>query len=272
MSPLDSCSLENVCHIRHDDSNQCCVTLISSQDLVAGGIRQGLEQHASIFIQDCFNDLNELEKSTGPACYEVVLINARLIQYPLSNFFKQLQESTPRARIIVFAAEADHQFQRSLMRAGVYGFVTMDASVDKLCKAILSVKSGQLWFNKTLLDEIVIDALEFEKMIEHSIKERINVIKEQMTKRESDVFCLVLEGLSTKEIASHIHMSEPTVKQHLTSLFKKFDVNNRSQLILSAFERVCPVTNMIKLFRRTLDSRRINNGDSPIITDPLQEA
>ena len=269
MNQVNACELEKACGISSTNSNECCVALISPKDLVASGIHQGLDQHESIFIQDSFTDFEELKNSTGPACYEVVLINARLVQYPLSDFFAELKKHTPRARVIVFAPEADHQFQKSLMRAGVYGFVTMDSSVNILCKAILSVKSGQLWFNKALLDEIVIDALEFEKMIEHSIKERISAIKEQMTTRESDVFCLVLEGLSTKEIASQIHMSEPTVKQHLTSLFKKFDVNNRSQLILSAFERVCPVTNMIKLFRRTLDSRRINNGDRPLISDPL---
>ena len=117
---------------------------------------------------------------------------------------------------------------------------------------------------------MVIDAIEFERMIEQSIKERIGLLKEQMTGRECDVFCLVMEGLSTKEIAAQIHMSEPTVKQHLSSLFKKFDANNRSQLILSAFERVCPVTNMIKLFRHTLDRRRIENGVLPLISDPLQ--
>lgn len=270
MNQAHACELEHHCGISSDNSEQCCVALISSQDLVAGGIHQGLKKHDSIFIQDSFNDLSELENSSSPACYEVVLINARVIQHPLSEFFNKIKNKTPRARIIVFASEADHQFQRSLMRAGIYGFVTLDASIDMLCKAILSVKSAQLWFNKALLDEVVIDAMEFEKMIESSIKERIHVIKEQMTKRESEVFCLVLEGLSTKEIATQIHMSEPTVKQHLTSLFKKFDVNNRSQLILTAFERVCPVSNMIKLFRRTLDSHRINNGETPLIADPLQ--
>lgn len=267
----ENCTLGKVCPIESSDSGRCCVALLSSQDLIAEGIRQGLEQHGSIFIQDRFTDFESLIKSTKPACYEVVLINARLIQYPLSEFFKQVQNKTPRARFIVFAAEADHQFLKSLMRAGVYGFLPMDASVDQLCEAVLSVKSGRLWFDKSLLDEMVIDAMEFERLIEQSIKERINVLKEQMTNRESDVFCLVLEGLSTKEIAAQIHMSEPTVKQHLTSLFKKFDVSNRSQLILSAFERVCPVTNMIKLFRRTLDRRRIDNGGKPLIADPLEK-
>jgi RNA polymerase sigma factor (sigma-70 family) len=271
MSKRVNCTLDNRCQTEPGDTGRCCVALISSKDLIAEGISQGLEQHDRLFLQDRFTNYNDLLDSTRPACYEVVLINARLIQYPLSDFFQQLQQVTPRARIMVFAAEADHQYLKSLMRAGVYGFVPVNASLDELCHAILAVKSGQLWFDKSLLDEMVIDAIEFERLIEQSIKQRISVLNEQMTPRERDVFCLVMEGLSTKEIASQIHMSEPTVKQHLTRLFKKFDASNRSQLILSVFERVCPVTNMIKLFRRTLEHRRSDSGVMPLISDPLHE-
>lgn len=261
----------NIRQIEPGTTDLCSVALISSQDLVAEGISQGLEQHDRILLRDRFNSYDDLLDSAQPACYEIVLMNARLIQYPLSDFFQQLKNKSPRVRVIVFAAEADHQYLKSLMRAGVYGFVPMDASVDELCNAILAVNSRQLWFNKALLDEMVIDAIEFERLIEQSIKERIGVLKEQMTNRECDVFCLVLDGLSTREIAAQIHMSEPTVKQHLSRLFKKFDVSNRSQLILSAFERVCPVTNMIKLFRRTLDRRRSESSVIPLITESLQE-
>ena len=250
-------------------SEPCAVVMISPNDLVAEGIRQGLEQHNSIRLEDRFTAYDDFLDTTQAAGYDIVLINARSIQYPLADCFKQLLNKSPQARIIVFAAETDPQYLKNLMRAGVYGFVPLDASVDELCKAILAVKSGQLWFNKTLLDEMVIDAIELERLIEQSIKDRISVLHQQLTKRECDVFSLVMEGLSTKEIAAQIHMSEPTVKQHLTRLFKKFDANNRSQLILHAFERVCPVTNMIKLFRRTLDRQRSNAGVLPLITDPL---
>lgn len=250
-------------------SEPCSVVMISPNDLVAEGIRQGLEQHSNIRLEQRFPACDDFLVASQADDYEIVLVNARLIQYPLADFFKQLLNKIPQARTIVFAAEADHQYLKSLMRAGVYGFVPLDASVDALCNAILAVKSGQLWFNKKLLDEMVIDAIELERLIEQSIKDRISVLHQQLTKRECDVFSLVMEGLSTKEIAAQIHMSEPTVKQHLTRLFKKFDANNRSQLILHAFERVCPVTNMIKLFRRTLDRQRSKTDALPLIGDPL---
>lgn len=264
-------STKEVFTVGSDHVKSCCVVMISSNDLIAEGVSQGLEQHGTIFLQDRFGSSDDFIASQRPIGCDILLINARLIQYPLSDFFEQLQHQAPRARLIVFAAEVDHQYLKSLMRAGAYGFVPLDASVVELCNAIIAVQSGQLWFNKTVLDEMVIDAIEFERLIEQSIKERISVLQQQMTSRECDVFSLVMEGLSTKEIAAQIHMSEPTVKQHLTRLFKKFDASNRSQLILSAFERVCPVTNMIKLFRRTIDRQRCETGAMPLIADPLSE-
>ena len=265
------CSLEYVCPVRSSDSDQCCVALLSPNDLLAEGIAQGLLQDEKIFVQNSFDTFNSLMAFQGPTCYEVMLINARLIQYPLADFFQQLKKKTSNTRFIVFAAESDQQFLKALMRAGVYGFLPMDASVSELCNAILAVKSGQLWYSKSLLDEMVFDAMEFERLIEQSIKERIDALKEQLTSRERDVFCLVLEGLSTKQIAAQINMSEPSVKQYLTRLFKKFNVTNRLQLILVAYERVCPVTNIVKMFRRTVDRRRTENGQSPLIQDPLQD-
>ena len=249
----------------------CRVTLISSSDLIAEGIRQGLEQHDGMVLQDRFDSHEGLASATRSTACDVVLISSRLIQYPMSEFFQQLRRLSADARVIVFSAEAEHQYLKSLMRAGVYGFVAMNASVDELCNAIIAVHSGQLWFNKSVLDEMIIDAIAFERMIEQSINERISALNELMTKRERDVFCLVMEGLSTREIAARIHMSEPTVKQHLTRLFKKFDASNRPQLILSAFERVCPVTNMIKLFRRTLDRQKTDAGLVPVTADPLRD-
>ena len=247
------------------------MVLVSSNDLIAEGIRQGLEQRDGMVLQARFDSPADLSNAPRSAGHDIVLVNSRLIQYPMSGFFQQLQSLAPDARFIVFSPDADHHYLKSLMRAGVYGFVAMDASVDELCNAIIAVHSGQLWFNKSLLDEMIIDAIEFERMIERSINERISALNEQMTKRERDVFCLVMEGLSTREIATQIHMSEPTVKQHLTRLFKKFDASNRTQLILSAFERVCPVTNMIKLFRRTLDRQKTDAGLVPLIADPLRD-
>jgi len=81
----------------------------------------------------------------------------------------------------------------------------------------------------------------------------------------------VIDGMATKNIAHELCISEQSVKLYLGRMFKKFEVTNRSQLILMAFQRVCPANNMIQLFRRSLDKKRISIGEAPLIDDPIAE-
>ena len=67
---------------------------------------------------------------------------------------------------------------------------------------------------------------------------------------------LVLQGLSTGEIAGRIFLSTQGVKAHLTTLFRKFNVKNRSQLILSALDEVSPVDSITGLFQQGLQAFR----------------
>lgn len=253
MAYAEECPQTNVCNFEKIQTEKCQVALLSCCDLIAEGIAQSLANHEHIIYQQRYNLLEEFFACKERHQLDVILISSRALEYPLTEFFKRVQNLAPQARFIVFAAESEQQFQKSLMQAGVYGFVPANSSMDELYKAVLAVKAGQLWFNKALLDEMIFGALELERLIECSVKDRVGALKDKMTKRERDVFCLILEGLSTREIAEQIHMSEPTVKQHLTRLFKKFDVNNRSQLILSAFEQIFPVENIVKLFHRSLN-------------------
>jgi DNA-binding NarL/FixJ family response regulator len=63
----------------------------------------------------------------------------------------------------------------------------------------------------------------------------------------------VLDGMAAKNIAYELYISEQSVKLYLSRMFRKFEVSNHSQLILMAFQRICPANNMIQLFRWSLD-------------------
>jgi DNA-binding CsgD family transcriptional regulator len=82
------------------------------------------------------------------------------------------------------------------------------------------------------------------------------VLGERLTTRELEVLELVLQGLSTREIAERIFLSHQGVKAHLTTLFRKFNVKNRSQLILSALDEVSPVESITGIFQQGLHAYR----------------
>ncbi|HHO67786.1 MAG TPA: response regulator transcription factor [Gammaproteobacteria bacterium] len=185
--------------------------------------------------------------------------------------FAPYREIEPDVRFLVFGHDMDDVFVRSMVRAGVHGLIDDSLDPASLRHALDEVRAGGYWIGRRTLENFIHGAIEMQEIIEQGIRDRIDAIQDHLTRRESDVLQHVLEGKSTKEIARELHLSEQSVKLYLGRLFRKFEVTNRSQLILMAFQRVCPVNNMIQLFRRTLDRRRIELGQPPLIPDPLDK-
>ena len=84
-------------------------------------------------------------------------------------------------------------------------------------------------------------------------------MSQRLTPRETEVLGLVIMGLSTSEIAERVFLSHQGVKAHLTTLFRKFGVRNRSQLILRALDEVCPVDSITGLMQQGLQAARAAN-------------
>ena len=181
------------------------------------------------------------------------------------------REIEPDVRFLVFGHDMDDVFVRSMVRAGVHGLIDDSQDPASLRHALDEVRAGGYWIGRRTLENFIHGAIEMQEIIEQGIRDRIDAIQDHLTRRESDVLQHVLDGKSTKEIARELNLSEQSVKLYLGRLFRKFEVTNRSQLILMAFQRVCPVSNMIQLFRRTLDRRRIELGQPPLIPDPLDK-
>ena len=217
--------------------------------------------------QDCYRKFSET-----PADILLVqqsIIEQRLTHKPVDDLFSQYHEVFPAVRIIVFGHDIADAYVRRMFRAGVHGFIDSSMTQASLATAIQEVHDGGYWVGRKVLEQLVYSAVEMEHIVEQGIQDKIHSIQETLTKRETDVLQRVLEGMSTRQIADDLYLSEQSVKLHLGRMFRKFEVTNRSQLILMAFQRVCPATNIINLFRKALDRQRLNKGNTPLIDDPL---
>lgn len=212
--------------------------------------------------EECWDKL----RNTHP---EILLLHHHAVMLPKLEFFSRIRSTVPGIHIVIFGQGMDDAFLLDIMRAGAAGYINEHMDGQNLLEAIREVKNGKLWVERRILETLAQTAIDMERMLENTIRERIDTVRKILTKRETAVFKLVLEGLATKEIAQEIHLSEQSVKLHLGRIFKKFQVTNRSQLILSTFARICPVSNVYQLIRKTLDKRRIEKGQPPLISDPL---
>jgi len=200
---------------------------------------------------------------------DIVMLHYPLIENKMSDCIESLRQASKATKILIFGSNVEDNVLHKMLRCGVNGYVDEAVKRDDLIKAVEQIMLGRLWVERHILEEFAYRSFELESIIESIIKSKVKQLGDALTPRETQVLQLVLNGLATREIADTLHLSEQSVKLHLGRMFKKFEVTNRSQLILLAFERVCPISNMIRLFRTGIDKKRVAQGKKTLITDPL---
>ena len=110
---------------------------------------------------------------------------------------------------------------RSMITEGIGGLLPKDSDSKVFHKAIKKLYGGELWLDRQTMREV----FSGDKKVSHGIN---------LTKKESEILVHVCEGLSNKEIANKLYISEQTVKSHCNHLFKKFGVKSRLKLAVCA--------------------------------------
>lgn len=254
-------SAENPPQAKLDNSRSTDVItlfVIARQDIYVDGLIRVISDHPQHSVVACGSPDTDYIQQFRQTPADILLIDQNIVEEHLHDasidkLFNNFFDVFPESHIIVFGHEIPDNCVRRLLRAGVRGFIDNNTSQDLLAASIREVHNGGHWVGRKVLEQLVYSSVEMGQIIEQGICDRIETIQESLTKREIEVLQRVLDGMSTKEIASDLCLSEQSVKLHLGRLFKKFDVSNRSQLILMAFQRVCPVNNMALLFKKTLD-------------------
>lgn len=141
------------------------------------------------------------------------------------NYFslKNLPDAPPpeSPKILVLDTGLSRDATLTLFSTGnIHGLIDIDADISVLIKALAAVGRGEVWINnsvvKSLLDKNVI------RKIKRSVK---------VTDRESAILDLVRNGYRNRDIAGMLSISEQTVKSHLNRIFRKMNVNGRTELV-----------------------------------------
>jgi DNA-binding NarL/FixJ family response regulator len=138
---------------------------------------------------------------------------------------------------LILTLHDDESYVVEVVKAGAAGYLLKDIEPGMLMKAIRTVYEGESFIYPTLAKKLFgeITRLEEERrqgpasILQHGRDERL-------TLRELEVLQLIAKGLSNLEIAQKLFLSEKTVKNHLTNIFRKIDVADRTQAVLYAIK------------------------------------
>ena len=203
---------------------------------------------------------------------QILLLHHQAVALPMNEFFAHIEHTAPGVQVIVFGQNMEEAFLLNILTAGAAGYLNEKMTSRNVLQAIREVKKGKLWVERKILEILARTALDAEKAIEKTILAKFDSIRKVLSKQETAVFKWILEGLATRDIATRMQLSEQSVKLYLSLVYKKFHVVNRSQLILYVFTNICPVSNVSRLIRTSLDKRHGENGLSPLVHKPLEDS
>jgi two-component system, NarL family, response regulator DevR len=158
---------------------------------------------------------------------DVVVMDVRLGEGSGIEATREIRNRWPKTRVLMFTSYADDDALMASVLAGASGFVLKEVRTGKLLSSIREVAAG-----KNLLDEDTIRRL--LKQLRSSSRQSGDDGLERLTDREDGVLNLVAEGKTNREIGTELGLSEKTVKNYLSTILGKFEVQRRARAAYSA--------------------------------------
>lgn len=213
------------------------VRIIIADDhlMVREGIKQLLELDGDIKVigeakdgVECLQLINELDP-------EVVLLDINMPNMNGLQVLEKLKQEQKRIeRIIILTIHNEAEYLYRAVDIGVNGYVLKDSDSSVLKTAIFEIYKGNKYIQPSIAPYLN------EKTY---AEQQSNEADSLLTKREIEVLKLLAEGLYNKEVAYKLSISEKTVKNHVSSIFRKLDVSDRTQAAVYAIRN-----NIVEIF------------------------
>src|ERR1700733_13117245 len=162
----------------------------------------------------------------------VYVVDAHAARQATGALLGNILEHNENARLIVVGDKLKEADSHALLRQGVKGILTYSEAKDQLLRALPLVASGGFWVPREVLSRFV------DSILTTTQGRRLRTdAPSELSRREQEVLAGLLENLANKEVADRLHISERTVKFHVSNLLAKFGVRRRADLILLCYQR-----------------------------------
>lgn len=210
------------------------VMLADDHILMREGIRQLLEFDGSIKViaeagdgEECLEKLRECQP-------QVLLLDINMPKMNGISVLEEIKRQETDLKVLILTVHNDVEYLLRAVDIGVDGYLLKDSESAELRRAIHLVVNGESYIQPRL-----IPMLNSRLIARDSDKDKVKLL----TQRELEVLKQVANGMINKEIATSLHISERTVKNHISNIFKKIDVSDRTQAAVFAIKN-----DVIKLF------------------------
>lgn len=210
------------------------IMLADDHVLMREGIRQLLEFDGSIEVIAEANDGEECMEKLQEVKPQVLLLDINMPRKNGIEVLEEIKKANMDVKVLILTVHNEVEYLLRAVDIGVNGYILKDSESAELKKAINIICNGESYIQPKL-----IPALNNRLVARDIDKDKI----EALTSRELEVLALIANGMFNKEIAIALNISERTVKNHISNIFRKIEVSDRTQAAVFAIKN-----DIIKLF------------------------
>lgn len=199
--------------------------IADDHSMIREGLKNLLELDGDIQViseavdgEDCLDKLQVVKP-------DVLLLDINMPKKNGLEVLKSLKSKRSKLKVLVLTVHNEIEYLMKAVDIGVNGYVLKDSESAELKKAIFTVAEGETYIQPSLIPALNAKMIEINKDAE-KIK--------SLTKRELDVLKLLAVGMFNKEVGKRLEISERTVKNHVSNIFKKLGVTDRTQAAVFA--------------------------------------
>jgi DNA-binding NarL/FixJ family response regulator len=208
------------------------ILLADDHTVVRQGLRKVLEERPDWKVVAEAGDGREALRQAEQLQPDVAIIDVAM---PLLNGVettRQIVKHVPSVRVLVLSMHADEAYITQILHAGASGYLLKDSADVDLIHAVEAVAQGKSFFSPAVA-RLMLDDYVKQRNGEPSIVDRY----ETLSDREREVFQLIAEGKTNKDIAGLLFISPSTVETHRAHIMEKLDVHSAPEIVLYAVRR-----------------------------------
>jgi DNA-binding NarL/FixJ family response regulator len=207
------------------------ILLADDHTLLRQGLRRILENHSGMVVVAEANSGAEAVRLAGEHRPDVAIVDVAMKELNGIEATSQILKNSPHTAVVMLSMYSDERYVMRAVRAGARGYLLKDTLEEGLIEAVLAVHHGQAYFSPSIAR--ILQEAHSRDVQGHRVDDRY----ELLTERERQLYHMLAEGQSNKDIAARLNLSLHTVETHRTRIMEKMGVHSIAELVLSAVRR-----------------------------------
>lgn len=205
------------------------ILLCDDQAVIRDGLEMLLTLEKDFQVIGSAQDGFEAVELAGKKSPDLVLMDLKMPGMNGIEATREIRKKYPNIKILVLTTYDDDEWVFDAIRAGASGYLLKDTSRQKIIEAIRGTMDGKSFVDPAVAGKLM-------NQVASNQTQPASILKDKLTERELDVLRLLAKGMTNTDIAGTLHLSEGTVRNHVSAILEKLGVSDRTQAAVIAIQ------------------------------------